>query len=626
MLNHQQQAENEGNMAQSPAILIFFGEVVNSHMQHVKNTLDANFKNGSFLQYLCFYFKDGICHVKNILTGELYDNVEAGIQKASLELLSTDRRIFRSRKEIYFECLLSSHEIQAEQYYEEFLKLRESHNYNMIKTLYLMIDQECRENEKEAQKLIDRMCADEEKFKHCSNIYLLSNMLYDGSILKEDRIWQNYRLVADLILLGNTADSFNSITDGKICSYSGIVHDGMMTAAYSFLGKPLDDIAKISLYHLMKKLYEREETSSHELETDEFMEKFRTRLNEEGNPVKEIFKSKIEKYLPASENYYWLPWREPKSFLRYKRKMFADWTQVNEMTCSVLDAYYQMHYEEVLAENIQNNDFKEECEKKIHKFLVERFSFFELLKNLRDEQQRRMMHDVIVAESSDRSNTWEEILHFEAKLRVERKFCRWAGDLLEDELKKLYNHVNATRVSYLNILEEVRKEKTSFGGENEQMDHFYENEVEQFLSSDEFFSLDPNHTLFRIDSTVDDILEKICHIFELLITKRSIYGEPFEKEEEQRLNNVSELERTRIMKNRLNTDVSNQGRLHLDYDYKEERVGTFCLVNSKSVYIDELIDDEKMGRFVLFDLNRRDCQEMVELYKMEKLNRIRLRD
>lgn len=619
MLNQRQQMENEGNMAKSPVILLFFGEVTYSHMQHVKNTLDTNFQNGAFLQYLYLYLENDICCAKNISTGEIYESVEMAIEHASLDLLETEPAVFRSKNVIYFECLLSSTEDYAERYYEEYLQLKESHNYNPVKTLYLMLDQRSRACEKQAQCLIDRIRKDEEERGIHSNIYLLSNMLGDGSILGAGRIWQNYRIVADLILLGNTFGASGKMEEGRVGAYSNMVHDGIMTVAYSFVGKPLDDITKVSLYHLMKKMYEREETAVEELGADELTERFKSKLkgdDSDTNLLIEIFQKRFQGKLPDIENFQWLPWKEKKGYTRFVRKDISDWEQINNMTCGVLELYYQTQYENVLLDEVSTSVFTEVCRKQIHDFLGEKFSFFELARNLENDYWRTALRDALVLKITAEQGKWLEVIGKQAENRLKKKFYQWAAQILEDELERIYEQISRTKKSYLDVLEEVRKARFNFENENNHMDHFYENEVAQFLLSDSV------PELFRTESTLDGILQQVCQIFEQLIEQRSIYGEPFEKEEVQRLKNVSELERSKIMKKRLSEDVSNQKRLYLDYIDKEECVGTFCMVSARSVYMEELKVDEKCGRFALFDLNRRDCLEMLELYKLEDLRQI----
>lgn len=629
MLNLEQQTENDGNMAQSPVILLFLGEVAANHMQHVKNTLDANFKNGDYIPYLYLYYEENVCRAKNIFTGAEYECVEEAIHEASLGLLGTDEAIFHSKKEIYFECLLSSQEELAEKYYEEYLKLHESHNYNMVKTLYLMLDQESRASESQAQKLIDRVRAEEKQSKENSNIYILSNLLYDGSILREDRIWQNYRLVSDLILLGNTADSSVKMEAGQLRSYSRVVHDGVMTAAYSFVGKPLEDITKISLYHLMKKLYQQEAGKAYAVGEAGAEERIKQRLDIKSvgiSFIESLFQNHFAGKLPNYNIYQWLPWNDSRGYKRFQKKRNTDWQEINQMTGGVLDAYFEMNYTNVLDQEIEDNSFVEECRQKIHDFLLENFPFFEFIECLKDGQWKSLLRNIVVNTVAAGGDAWVALVGKQAVQMLGKLFHQWAVNLLINEMQVFYDRAVSLKEGYEKIVDEVHRELMNFDSEHEQMDRFYENEVEKFLSSDEFHDYSRLHPLFRADATLEEVLNHVCFIFEMLIRYRAIYREPFEKEQETRLENVSELERTQIIKSRLSANVGNQGRLLLNYDYREDRAGTFCLVNSQSVYIDELKEDERRRLFTLFDLNRRDCLEMVELYKIEKLDQIILKN
>lgn len=626
LLNQQQQTEAGGNMAQSPVIILFLGNVAYSHIQHVKNTLDANLKNGSYIQYLYLYFENDKCKVQNIVGKTQYENAEDAICEAWLTMFGTDASVFCSKYELYFECLLCSSEAQAEKYYEEYRKLNGPHQYNLIKTLYLMIDQQSETREERVQRLIDRI-------KECRQpgdsacVYLLSNLLYDGSILREDRIWQNYRLVANLILLGNTVGSFADAQSGNKHNYSGIVHDGALTAAYTFVGKPLEEITKISLYHLMRKLYDREEQTACVLETQEQLKEHLYEKLGVGDAgiglISEMFQNRIHGKLPEEEACQWLPWRNKKEYRHFCKGNRIDWQKVNEMTCGVLSGYYKMQYESVMSKEICNNAFIEECREKIKDFLMKKFPFFDLLRALKNGEWKQIIREAVGSVLLSRQTAGLSMLGWLAERQLQKVFQQWAGGMIESGLQELYDQASVLKEEYLDALEEVRKEKTSFDGKDEHMDRYYETEVEQFLRSQETIL---EYPLFRADRTLDEILNQIQEIFGRLIRQRSIYGEPFEKEERLRLESMSELERSRIIKNRLGADVSSQSRLRLNYDYREQKVGTFCLVNTQSVYIEELRADEKRGSFTIFDLNRRDCLEMVELYRLDELDRIVLKE
>jgi len=620
ILTRQQQEEQDGNMAQSPVILLFLGNVTHMHLEQVKTVLDANLKNSSFFQYLWVYYEEEVCHVVNIASGEHYKNVADAIEASALSLLGTSEQVFKSKRDMYFECILSTLEVQSEKYYEEYLSLKESHNYNMIKTLYLMIDQQNRAREERAQILIDRILETAKAQGNHSNVYLLSNLLYDGSILMEDRIWQNYRLVADLILLGNTADSSNSGV------YAGMVHDGIMTAAYSYIGKPLDDIAKISLYYLMEKIYEREAMTVQKLTEEEMTERLRTKfeIGQVGiRPIEEIFQSQFQNKLPDARAFQWLPWKEKKSYKYFSRNKITDWQEVNSATCGVLDLYYQTYYEKMMTELLENAAFVEECRNKIKEFIQNKFSFFEILEELKTNQWREALQNTIIQSKLSNTSSWAEMLGSKAEFSLQQKFCQWAEELIEDCVRQLWENAEKTKNAYRDVMEEVRKSQFHFNEEKGHMEHFYENEVEQFLLSEEFLSKEKS---FQAGSSLDEILERICSLFRIMVNQRSIYKEPFEREEAQRLGSMPEEERSRIIRKRLSEDVSNHGRIHLNYGYRENRSGSFCLVNAKSVYMNELTEEQRRGGFILFNLNRRDCLEMVELYKLPETERIILKD
>ena len=69
-------------------------------------------------------------------------------------------------------------------------------------------------------------------------------------MLGEKRLYENYRLIADIILLGGNR--------GSTASFKTNLYNGIKTVSYALVTKPTDEIAEVTLQVLLQQIYEED--------------------------------------------------------------------------------------------------------------------------------------------------------------------------------------------------------------------------------------------------------------------------------------------------------------------------------------------------------------------------------
>lgn len=69
-------------------------------------------------------------------------------------------------------------------------------------------------------------------------------------MLGEKRLFENYRLIADIILLGGNR--------GGEASFKTNLYNGIKTVSYALVTKPTDEIAEVTLQELLEQIYEED--------------------------------------------------------------------------------------------------------------------------------------------------------------------------------------------------------------------------------------------------------------------------------------------------------------------------------------------------------------------------------
>lgn len=214
-LNSIQKEEKGDNRALFPVVIVFFGQHPVEYFSTIRDTLKINWpKDAALLKYLNIVKTEDGFTCSNLMTGEKsQEDPLVFVEKAVVEMLG-EERAFEEKSRTRFEHILSGEDEDGTAYYDFMIRMKLGSHYNIFKTMFVMMDESEPDKRRKIHKLLNHITENRENTKHeLGTVYLLSNYLKGGGVLKNHKLNLNYRLVADLILLGgnNGTDKHNSV-------------------------------------------------------------------------------------------------------------------------------------------------------------------------------------------------------------------------------------------------------------------------------------------------------------------------------------------------------------------------------------------------------------------------------
>ena len=303
-------------------------------------------------------------------------------------MLGQKDKIFRDKNTIKMEFVMETTEEDGQAYFELYRKLGHGLQNKNLKTLYLMVRQETDEERKKSE-IIWRYILEKQKSseKTDGTIYVLSNYLKSGGFLLQNEIWKNYRLVADIILLGGNRGNEVKEDEEERRKYVENLYNGIKTASYFLLEKPKDEIVFSSLYNLLKYMKECEE-EHFSIEISEQVIKDRLGIIGTGDVLtaEEIFKEKILRKLPNANDLQYLPICSEKRFKELQKMVRVTEKAADDCTLGVWSLFVQEKYISRVKQYLSNDEEQQELAKQIRNMLYTSFSFFEILKIVLEQE------------------------------------------------------------------------------------------------------------------------------------------------------------------------------------------------------------------------------------------------
>lgn len=613
-LNEGQHGKTGGNVALYPTVIIFMGKKSRSHVRYIKNTLDDNWNNARFLQYLNVY-RDGNewkcislaetkeydkCVWQDESCAEEFGNLLNG---SIVRLLETDAKIFADRTRVKLEFVLNATEQGNIKYYELYRDINSSLHTNDLKTLYLMIDQ--KPAEKRAQNsdaVLQHIIADQQRKQ--LTIYLISNYLESGIMLSEQKIWQNYRLVANIILLGGNRTG--------VSIYADNLYNGIKTVSYALVTKPTDEIAAISLQALLSDVYEAEkEASNLDLGEKEIRQKLEMDDYNGMKIAEEIFQKEIAGSFPGKEALLYLPFESEHA---YKETVKADKITVKGLdmvTMGAASSYIEQHYIEKVTRFVESEE--DEVRGQVRRKLKDAFRYFEMRKL---DKMHSELTNIIMTEyhfSGSGKDDFTGVVHKAAIYAAKKVFYEKIKKIMVEEVEKLLDASLQFEKTYRECEEEVRKERIITGDESESVEKVYKNIVKDFIQ-DRYSKESGFQEIFSVDADKNSLLEALWKAF-LDLIQNEIYGYDFEREVDSRIDRMNDEERHIFVARELKKKLDGSIRLKNPIKVSMLKTSCFYMVNEKAEYARNLKNAEGNDRdYLLFNLNRTDCIEQIELY------------
>lgn len=637
-LNEGQRGESGGNLALYPVVVVMMGEKSREYMRHIKDTLDANWNNARFLQYLNVVKKEDGWKCRLLKSAEYYGGEEkwdaketefADALNASItNMLETDDKIFSNKSAVKMEFILDGSEENGKDYYDLFCETQGRLHTNDLKTLYLMLDQTPLGGRVEASDEVLQYIKEKGEKDYGGTIYLLSNYLQSGSILGKNRIWQNYRLVANIILLGGNKKGLAGANKN--------LYNGIKTVSYALKTKRTEEIAVIALAALLDEMYrEEKENMSFDISDKEVREKLQIGPNNGLRIAEEIFQKKIMRYFPDEGGFTYLPFlgqnRDSldKDIKKGQGNAMGVMKAVDNMTMEALSAYVRMYFLEPAERFWQDEQEKEECRRQIRELLGSSFSYMEL-QELNKKQY--ILDDIFGTEYMIKGfgvrDTLERTLQAAAVERSRKLFSDMVKDLMREEIYGLLEKSQKHDMYYLQCKKEVNQEQIVTGEESESLEKFYTAAVKDFVVKNrkvnERESTFPQ--VFSTKETMEEVLDGIWDVF-LKMIKGKTFTYNFEEEIDARMNNMNATQRQILVTQELQEMLVGSIRLKNAIDVAPRKMGGYYLINESAEYAKYLANAPGNGiDFQLFDINRTDCIEQIEVYDIHKPELLHLID
>lgn len=621
-LNENQKGEAGGNVALHPVVVIMLGEKSSAYTKYIKKTLDDNWNNARFLQYLNVVKngEDYSCHIlKEVESDEAWqweekpESFEEQLDKAIVAMLEADEKIFQDRNSVKLEYILDATEAEGKEYIDLFRKISSHLHANELKTLFLMIDQRPESNKADASdKLVQYIV--ENRNEKMGTVYLLSNYLKSGRMLGEKYIFENYRLIADIILLGGNK--------GGTASFRQNLYNGIKTVSYALVTKPTDEIAAVALQTLLASVYEEEKSNlTKEMTEQEIRERLKIDRYNGIELAEKIFKEKVESKFPSSECFEYLPFVSAKEYKESIKDDNISLRDLDRLTFGAASTFIKVNYEELVEKLFEDEENVSECQERIRLELTKEFEFFDLLSL---DARRTILKSIIEADYySGGSGAREEFasrIHSKAVYSSKKKFYEKIKPLYVDAVFELLDSAIRLNEVYAECEKEIRKEWIITGDESESVEKVYKNLVKEFVRSEkkinERKSAFPN--IFNPNNTKEELLQEFWNIFCTLV-KLKEFSYDFEQEVDFRMDSMNEAQRYLFVSDELQKKLDGSIRLRNAIDVATTKVSCYYLINESADYANNLKQADGNGKeYTLFDLNRTDCIEQLEIYNISK--------
>ena len=608
LLNSKSCHNQDKSNSKHPVAIIYLGEQAIKNSFSLKNALDSNWANsGDFINQLCVSTdKDGNIVCYDIKHPENTDSFQKKYSDCIRTLLETPDGIFHDKSKIKVEFVISTDEERFADYLKEIAVSESYFGLTFFRSLYVMLNQSDSVSQQSAQKNTALLWEHKDKFfseNIFSTIFFLSNYLSDKSLLSSEKLYLNYRLVADIILLGGNSD--DTLEFRRNILYGNDYR--IKTASYTLVEKPSYDITVTTLLTIIDGILFTDFTNSENRKFEVY-----SALGINMNKVlyiEDFFNSHIRPFLPVANDFISFPYNE--KLLKECKKDIAlnhnpTTDKINKATFGVWNSFYNYNCAK-LIEDINIDEFKEGFKK----YLLDKFTFNEFIDFFGNPEVCN------VAEKCDFTTSKSAAKDFHAKLSD--LMCNMAKndlyakliDAYKQTVLELHNSAKRFKDILLEIKNDIGKKNIIRSGIYESIFNFYTDKTSNFLT----------YTMKNVNKYIDfslnreQILDKLYEIFSVIIEKEPAYSLPFEKELSNRLENAGHAgKREQIIREALVDSIGGKVRLNTTAHLKP--IWQSYLGNVGADFINSLKSTVD-GDVNFFDINRSDSLENIRLFKID---------
>ena len=544
---------------------------------------------------------------------------QEAMNKAVVEMLEADEKIFLERNFVKMEYVLDATEEEGREYYDLFQSTQNELYTGELKTLYLMLDQRPKDgNVRKSDELLQYIKS--KRKDNAETIYLLSNFLKAGSMLGEKRLFENYRLIADIILLGGNR--------GGEASFKTNLYNGIKTVSYALVTKPTDEIAEVTLQELLEQIYEEDKKAfSGRMTEKEIRERIEIDHNNGMEMGEDIFRGELGNQFPDRNSFCYLPFRSEKEGKAALGDAGISERELNAITYGAYGSFVRKYFEEPVEKLFAQKEKLEEYRMRIKAHIGEKFGYFELLDL---DQQRdvlqRILGEEYLTSGVGKYADFQGILFQQAVFESRKTFYGKIKQLYWEELEKQIDAAKRLEEYYQECLKEIQREMIVTGEESESVKKTYADLVKEYVGShrrvNERKTAFPE--IFRAENTKEELLAAFWNVFRDMI-RIEAYSYDFEKEVDLRMGNTNEIGRNQLVTQELKKQLDGSIRLKNIIDLAMVKVSCYYLISENAKYASNLRQSDSNGRdYTLFGLNRTDSIEQMEIYNISNPELIRL--
>lgn len=616
LLSVEQKRDSGNNRALYPVILVFLGAETKKFVSAVQETLEDNWNNAKFLKYLTITKTDqGLvgCDQK---TNVENSDISSFLENAVVEMLETEDYIFDDKNRVKFEFFLCGDDENALEYYQFFTDKGDTNRYSVLKTLYLMMDESEKEKRKKTRELLAYISEHRQETKdELGTVYILGNHLRNGSVLRKERLLLNYRLAADIILLGG-----NKGTDGQKALIRTVYqNDCIKTAAYALVEKDIRNITLTSLGILMEGIKQKiyENYNSLTGRSIEYADDLKKRLGigvDKIDCLEELFKNYFVKLFPHAEELNYIPYLSEKDYKEVHKEKMVSWNSLNAKTCGILELFMKQAYEKPVENLMEDETFRDKAEKRIYEEWISKLDYYDAVYGIQNENLERDIKELKTM-ISKRNGTVEERIHEQAVGQARTLFYERMKEILLKVLEQIQEEGKIRQQFYEEICEAIQDEDFDDREQKKSIQKYYGSLVDVFVKKGNEIV----QQVLSLRNSPAEMVFAIKDVFKQLVKENAVYGYSFEKELEARLNQESVASRKLYVSNELESNIENYGRLHWAlFNYANQKRGTYYLINKHADYAKDLNPDS--AEYSIFHLNRTDCIEKIAIYDLDPIN------
>jgi len=329
---------------------------------------------------------------------------------------------------------------------------------------------------------------------------------------------------------------------------------------------------------------------------------------------------------PSKSAINFFPFASDKGIQEVKKEKINSLKVLDGMTMGVAQCYVDQYYMKPVRQLFENEDRKKKIYKDIIEFFIARFSYTEM-KNMLDRKQiivEKLKRPIIQDIRKDGDIT--RIFASSAANNSKELFYEYFKELLADAFLRVLEYAEEWEEYYLQIKKEMDKIRNISGDKEPTIETYYTEVIRSYVEDKEKVGGSAFPKVFRITNTKEQILQEVYNEYIELLYSQPVFRYDFENEVQHRVDNMSPQDQQRFVREELISQIEGSIRLNNIINLSEQRLVNFYLINPNAKYAEYLRKDPgyETGSYQLYNLNRTDCIEQLEIYSIPNVDLVHL--